>query len=97
MGNAVAKAVPKECAVHLDFLRAYPAEDDSILIHRNGARTDSQLLEPSFLAQLLSHENQELLNRPAKGVSMLVGSMVFGGPGTGANGIGARPVEVRGT
>ena len=65
-------------------------EDGSILIHRNGARTDSQLLEPSFLAQLLSHENQELLNRPAKAVSMLAGSMVFGGPGTGANGIGAR-------
>jgi len=59
-------------------LRAFPAEDGSILLHRNGARSDAQVLEPTFLTQLLAAENQELLNRPAKGLSMLAGRIIHG-------------------
>ena len=72
------KAVAKDATLHLDLLRAFPAEDGSIFIHRNGARSDSQLLEPSFLVQVMSCENQELLNRPGKGLSMLAGLIVHG-------------------
>lgn len=45
------KAVAKDATLHLDLLRAYPAEDGSIFIHRNGARSDSQLLDPAFLTR----------------------------------------------
>ena len=72
------RAVPKDSTLHVDLLRAFPAEDGSVLLHRNGARSDAQLLEPTFLAQLMSSENQELLNRPAKGLSMLAGSIIHG-------------------
>lgn len=58
IGSTVAKAVPQDSTALLDLLRAYPAEDGSIFIHRNGARSDSQLLEPAFLSQVLSHDNQ---------------------------------------
>ena len=71
------KAVAKDATLHLDVLRAFPAED-GILIHHNGARSDSQLLDPTFLAQVMSCENQELLNRLGKGLPMLAGSMVHG-------------------
>ena len=76
--GAPAKAVSKDSTLHLDLLRAYPAEDGSILLHRQGARSDAQILEPSFLTQLMSSENQELLNRPGKGLSMLAGSIIHG-------------------
>lgn len=72
------RAVAKDATLHVDLLRAFPAEDGSILLHPNGARPDAQLLEPAFLTQLLSSENQELLNRPAKGFSMLAGSIIHG-------------------
>ena len=72
------KAVAKDATLHVDLLRAFPAEDGPILLHRNGARSDAQVLEPTFLTQLLAAENQELLNRPAKGLSMLAGSIIHG-------------------
>lgn len=75
-GGTATKAVAKDATLHLDLLRAYPAEDGSISIHRNGARSDSQLLDPAFLIQVMSCENQELLNRPGKGLSMLAGSII---------------------
>ena len=43
------KAVAKDATLHVDLLRAFPAEDGPILLHRNGA----QVLEPTFLTQLL--------------------------------------------
>ena len=76
--GAAARAVAKDATLHLDVLRAFPAEDGSIFIHRNGARSDSQLLEPGFLSQIMTCDNQELLNRPAKGLSMLAGSIIHG-------------------
>ena len=63
--GTASRAVAKDATLHVDLLRAFPAEDGSILLHRNGARSDAQLLEPAFLTQLLSSENQELLNRPS--------------------------------
>ena len=68
----------KRCHVECGSFETFPAEDGSILLHRNGARSDAQLLEPAFLTQLLSFENQKLLNRPAKGLSMLAGSIIHG-------------------
>lgn len=75
--GAAAKAVAKDATLHLDVLRAYPADDGSIFIHRNGARSDSQLLDPGFLSQIMFFDNEELLNRSAKGLSMLAGSSVY--------------------
>lgn len=76
--GAPVRAVSKDSTLHLDLLRAYPADDGSILLHRQGARSDAQILEPSFLTQLMSSDNQELLNRPGKGLSMLAGSLIHG-------------------
>ena len=78
LGAAAPRAVPKEATVHLDVLQAFPGEDGSILIHRHGARSDSQLLEKNFLLQLLTKDSHELLNRPSKGLSMLCGAMTHG-------------------
>lgn len=71
--------MPKESVVRLDIiLRAFPGEDGSILIHRQGARSDGQVLEKQFLLQPLTKDTQEPLNRPSKGLSMLCGSMTHG-------------------
>ena len=78
LGAGTARAVPKDSVVHVDILRAYPSEDGAILLHRQGARSDSQLLDKQFLLQLLTRESHELLNRPEKGLSMLCGSMAHG-------------------
>ena len=63
---------------HIDLLRAFRGEDGSVLIHRNGARSDAQLLEKAFLLQVLTKDSHELLNRPSKGLSMLAVAMVHG-------------------
>ena len=69
------RAVAKDSTVHLDILRAFPGEDGSILLHRQGTRSDGQVLEKQCLVQLLTKDTHELLNRPSKGLSMLCGSM----------------------
>ncbi len=69
------RAVAKEATVHVDLLRAFPGEDGSILLHRQGTRNDGQVLEKQSLIHLLTKDSHELLNRPAKGLSMLSGSM----------------------
>ena len=72
------RAVAKDSTVHLDILRAFPGEDVSILLHRQGTRSDGQVLEKQCLVQLLTKDTHELLNRPSKGLSMLCGSMTHG-------------------
>lgn len=72
------RAVAKESTVHVDLLRAFPGEDGSILLHRQGTRNDGQVLEKECLIHLLTKDSHELCNRPAKGLSMLSGSMSHG-------------------
>lgn len=79
VGNAT-KAVAKDATLHLDLLRAY--QDGSIFIHRNGSRSDSQLLDPAFLSQT---QSDHVVRKPGaakqaclKGLSMLAGSSVHG-------------------
>ena len=78
VGTGASRAVPKDSVVHVDLLRAYPSEDGAILLHRQGARSESQVLDKQFLLQLLTRESHELPNRPEKGLSMLGGSLAHG-------------------
>ena len=77
-GGGTPRAVAKEATVHVGLLLAFPGEDGSILLHRQGTRNDGQVLEKQSLIHLLTKDSHELLNRPAKGLSMLCGSMTHG-------------------
>ena len=78
VGGGAPRGVVKEWTVHVDLLRAFLGEDGSILLHRQGTRNDGQVLEKECLIHLLTKDSHELLNRPAKGLSMLCGSMTHG-------------------
>ena len=57
----------------VDILRPYHSEDGSVFVKRAGASRDGDLLSPEGLAQRVNATNSELINRPAKGVTMLAG------------------------
>lgn len=65
------RAVNFQEAYHVAALRAYPGENGEVLVKRQGAKKDLDMLSLSGIPERLSCSNCEALQRPHKWISML--------------------------
>ena len=69
------KAIGFAETYHCALLRACPGEQGEVLIKRGGARRDLDLLTLEGVANRLTAQNTEAMNRPEKWLSMLAASV----------------------
>jgi len=69
------KAIGFAETYHCALLRACPGEQGKVLIKRGGARRDLDLLTLEGVANRLTAQNTEAMNRPEKWLSMLAASV----------------------
>lgn len=66
---------PRAVGMADSFANVLPSTDGDVLVHKWGYRSDRALLSSEAIAACVGPENCEAMNRPAKWVSMLSGSM----------------------